>query len=75
MNNEIDKKIQSAIEEQAGYSLSVFKTRFNDGTMDAVMVFKDVHGVYGRYMTTDYCTTMLKLLRFRVEKALKSEHA
>ena len=73
MNNEIDNKILASIEEQAGYNLTVFRARFNDGTMDAIMVFRDIHNVYGRYMTNDYCTTVLKLLRFRVERALKPE--
>lgn len=68
MNNEIDKKIQSAIEQQAGYNLSVFRTRFNDGTMDAVMVFQDVQQVYGRYMTRDYCTTILGLNRWKIQQ-------
>jgi len=68
MTNEIDKKIQSAIEQQAGYSLSVFRTRFNDGTMDAVMVFRDVHSTYGRYMTRDYCTTILGLNKWKIQQ-------
>lgn len=68
MTNEIDKKIQSAIEQQAGYGLSVFRTRFNDGTMDAVMVFQDVQRVYGRYMTRDYCTAILGLNRWKVQQ-------
>ena len=73
MNNEIDKKIIASIEEQAGYSFTVFRTRFNDGARDAVMVFKDVHNIYGRYMTADYCAMMLKLLRYRVDSALSHQ--
>ena len=68
MTNEIDNKIQAAIEKQAGYSLTVFRTRFNDGARDAVSVFQNVHSTYGRYMTRDYCTTVLGLLKRRVDE-------
>ena len=68
MTNEIDKKIIAAIEQQAGYSLTVFTGRFNDGAHDAIKVFKDVQQIYGRYMTRDYCTHILNLNRWELQK-------
>lgn len=70
MSNEIDKKILAFIENNYPHSFEVFQTRFNSSAADAVEVFRKVHAIYGRYMTQDYCITMLGLARYRVEKAL-----
>ena len=70
MTNEIDNKIQSAIEQQTGYSLKVFCTRFNDGARDAVNVFNSVFSEYGEYMTEDYCKVVLSLIGWRARVAI-----
>ena len=70
MTNAIDNKIQSAIEQQAGYSLKVFRTRFNDGARGAVSVFNSVFSEYNQYMTEDYCKVVLSLIGWRVRVAI-----
>jgi hypothetical protein len=73
MNNEIDKKIYGFIQENYPHPFATFQARFNSGADDAVEVFRNVHAIYGRYMTRDYCKIMLGLTQHRIEKALNQK--